>query len=74
MTLESAATPSPEVLAVLVDNHRRFLSFLQGRVGSREEAEDILQAAMVKGIEKGDDIRDDTSVVAWFFRLLRSAL
>jgi RNA polymerase sigma-70 factor (ECF subfamily) len=35
----------PETIAVLVENHRRFLAFLERRVGSREVAEDILQDA-----------------------------
>ncbi len=41
---------------------------------SRAEAEDILQAAFVRGIEKGASIRDAESSVAWFYRLLRNAL
>lgn len=64
----------PDSLRVLVDNHRRFLMFLERRVGSRAAAEDILQDALVRGIEKGGAIRDDESVVAWFYRVLRNAL
>lgn len=51
-----------------------FLNFVQKRVHSRSVAEDILQAAFVKGIEKGDAIRDTDNVVAWFYRLLRNAV
>lgn len=64
----------PDRLAALVANHRRFLGFLEKRTGSREDAEEILQSAFVKAIEKGDTIRDGESVVAWFYRLLRNAL
>lgn len=64
----------PAVVAALVDNHRRFLAFLERRLRSRAEAEDILQAAFVKGIERGGAIRDRESAVAWFYRLLRNAL
>jgi RNA polymerase sigma-70 factor (ECF subfamily) len=64
----------PEVLQVLVDNHRRFLAFLERRVGSREAAEDILQDAFVRGLERAGSVRDQESIVAWFYRLLRNAL
>jgi RNA polymerase sigma-70 factor (ECF subfamily) len=64
----------PEVLATLVEHHRRFLQFLEPRVGSRAVAEDLLQAAFVKGLERGGDIRDGESAAAWFYRLLRNAL
>jgi len=65
---------SPETLAVLVDRHREFLAFLEPRVGSRAAAEELLQAAFVKTLERGGEIRDGESAVAWFYRLLRNAL
>lgn len=66
--------PSPEVVQALVDNHRQFLAFLERRVGSRADAEDILQDAFVRGLEKGGQLRDGESAVAWFYRLLRNAV
>lgn len=69
----SDPAPSPEVVRTLVSNHDRFLRFLQPRLGSREAAEDVLQSAFVKAIERGDEIRDQESAVAWFYRLLRNA-
>lgn len=65
---------SPEALARLVESRRQFLAFLRARVDSEAAAEDILQAAFVRGIERGADIRDEESVVAWFYRLLRNAI
>jgi RNA polymerase sigma factor (sigma-70 family) len=65
---------SPEVVAVLVENHRRFLAFLERRVGSRDLAEDILQDAFVRGLARAGQVRDRDSVVAWFYRSLRNAL
>jgi RNA polymerase sigma-70 factor (ECF subfamily) len=58
----------------LVNNHREFLGFLVRRVGSRAEAEDILQAAFVRGVERAASLRDGESVVAWFYRSLRNAV
>jgi RNA polymerase sigma-70 factor (ECF subfamily) len=72
---EPAALPaSPEIVAVLVDNHRRFLAFLERRVGSRDVAEDILQDAFVRGLARAGQFRDQESVVAWFYRSHRNAL
>ena len=65
---------APDVLRALVDNHARFLAFLQRRVASREEAEDILQSAFVRGLERGAALRNEESATAWFYRLLRNAL
>ena len=67
--------PVPEeVVRVLVDNHARFLAFLEHRVGSRDVAEDLLQEAFVRGIDRARSLRDQDSAVAWFYRLLRNAL
>jgi RNA polymerase sigma-70 factor (ECF subfamily) len=68
------AQVSPEVAKVLVDNHRAFLAFLERRVGSKEVAEDILQEAFTRGIDRAGTIRDNESVLAWFYRALRNAV
>lgn len=61
-------------LDLLAGRHREFLRFVERRVGTREEAEEILQDAFVRGIERVDSVRDQESVVAWFYRLLRNAV
>src|SRR5688572_13822349 len=58
----------------LVDNHREFLGFLERRLGDRALAEDILQDAFVRSIEKSREVRDESSAVSWFYRLLRNAI
>jgi RNA polymerase sigma factor (sigma-70 family) len=65
---------APEGLQELVDNHRRFLAFLERRVGSREAAEDILQDAFVRGLDRTKTVHDGEAIVAWFYRLLRNAV
>ena len=72
--MESKRKKSPTVTEALVQNHRRLLSFLAHRVDSPSDAEDILQAAFVKSVEKSDSIRDSETAVAWFYRLLRNAV
>lgn len=71
---DATAPMSGEIAAQLVANHRRFLAFLEPRVESRAVAEEILQAAFVRGLEKGHELRDGERAVAWFFRLLRNAV
>ena len=75
MNLESNASTalSPEAIAQLVKGHREFLAFLERRVESRAVAEDILQAAFTRGLERGGDVKDE-KVVAWFYRVLRNAV
>jgi RNA polymerase sigma-70 factor (ECF subfamily) len=65
---------TPEVLRVLLDSHTRFLAFLECRVGSRDDAEDILQEAFVRSLERGQSLRSPASVTGWFYRLLRNAV
>lgn len=70
----SEEAPAQDVLLLLVENHRRFLGFLKSKVGSDAVAEEILQAAFVKGVESSKSIRDEESAVAWFYRVLRNAV
>jgi RNA polymerase sigma-70 factor (ECF subfamily) len=65
---------TPDVLEVLVENHRRFLAFLERRVGSRDEAEDILQDVFVRSLDRADTVRDSAAIIPWFYRLLRNAV
>lgn len=67
-------TSESSVVTRLVEGHREFLAFLERRLGDRALAEDILQDAFVKGIEKAGDIRDEDSSIAWFYRTLRNAV
>jgi RNA polymerase sigma-70 factor (ECF subfamily) len=64
--------PSPDVIETLVANHREFLAFVQRRVGNRELAEEILQDAFVRSLDKIDSIQD--SAIGWFYRVLRNAI
>lgn len=65
---------SPDVVAALVANHRQFLGFLERRLGDKALAEDILQDAFVRGVNRLDTLNQDESAVAWFYRLLRNAV
>jgi RNA polymerase sigma-70 factor (ECF subfamily) len=70
--------PKPQLpdqaLTTLLESRAQFLSFLRKRVSSPDVAEDLLQTAFLKTMEKGGGIRDTESIVAWFYRVLRNSL
>jgi RNA polymerase sigma factor (sigma-70 family) len=63
-----------DVAAVLAENHGAFLAFLERRVESRSLAEDILQDAFLRSVEKADAIHDRDAIRPWFYRVLRNAI
>lgn len=63
-----------ELPAAILANHEKFLGFLEHRLGRRDTAEEVLQAAYVKAIETSASVAREESTVAWFYRLLRNAM
>ena len=61
-------------IASLIDQRRRFLQFVERRVGDRTIAEDILQAAYARALTQQAALRADGSASAWFYRILRNAI
>jgi RNA polymerase sigma-70 factor (ECF subfamily) len=59
--------------AILVENHRAFLRYLERRLGDRALAEDILQDAFTRNLDRLADVPED-ALVPWFYRVLRNAL
>ena len=51
-----------------------FKAFLTARVGSAEEAEDILQNGLLKAVQRAGELQDDAKLTAWFYQLLRNAI
>ncbi len=77
MTEPRAAEPDStndrtRVANVLVENHRAFLRFLERRVGDRALAEDLLQDAFTRNLDRLADMPDE-GLVPWFYRTLRNA-
>jgi RNA polymerase sigma-70 factor (ECF subfamily) len=63
----------PAPLAILLENHRAFLRYLEKRTGDRDLAEDILQDAFAKVVERPDRAPTGEGAVPWFYRTLRNA-
>ena len=59
-------------VAVLLENHRSFLRFLERRLGDRALAEDILQDAFTRNLDKFEAVGEE-AIVPWFYRTLRNA-
>ena len=70
---DSDARDSPAPIGVLLENHRLFLRYLERRVGDRDLAEDILQDAFIKVMDRPDQAPADEGLVPWFYRTLRNA-
>jgi RNA polymerase sigma factor (sigma-70 family) len=62
-----------ELLSAMAENRRAFLSFLERRVGRREIAEDVLQDAFARSLDRVP-LGDEETVLAWFYRVLRNAV
>ncbi len=65
-------TTPDDLAAILVAHHRDLLAFVERRVHDRALAEEILQDAFVRGVEKADEIRE--SALGWMYRMLRNAI
>lgn len=60
-------------LNILLENQRAFLRFLESRVGDRALAEDILQDAFTRNLDRLSSLADE-AIVPWFYRTLRNAV
>jgi len=71
-----AATKAADaaVRRALVESRRQILSFLQRRLGNSEAAEDVLQAFMLRAIERSTQLRDVRSVRGWLSRILATTI
>jgi RNA polymerase sigma factor (sigma-70 family) len=65
---------SASALDVIIERRREFLRFLERRVSSSDLAEDILQSAYVRALQKEGTLRAGESAPAWFYRILRNAV
>lgn len=62
------------VRGALVESHRTLLRFLKRRLGSDEEAEEVLQRFMVKALASARDLRNVKTARAWLGRVLATTI
>lgn len=58
----------------LLAQRAEFVAFVQRRVGDAALAEDLVQDAFVRWLEKGHELRAGEAARAWFYRVLRNAV
>jgi len=63
-----------DAVAVLVENQRAFVRFVEKKLGDRALAEDVVQEAFVRSADKVATLGDEESVIAWFYRVLKNAV
>ncbi|MBI1220939.1 MAG: sigma-70 family RNA polymerase sigma factor [Rhodobacteraceae bacterium] len=62
------------VRRALVEAREEFLAFLLHRVGSRDEAEDLLQRFSLRALERSWQLRDVRTVRGWLGRILATTI
>lgn len=62
------------IVSGLVERRHEFLGFLERRLGSRALAEDLLQEAFARSLQKADQLEHEESAAAWFYRMLRNSI
>lgn len=74
--------PEQDVLAplsvdaerALIASRAKFVRFVERKVGDASTAEEIVQNALVRALEKGNAALDEDGVVNWFYRVLQNAI
>lgn len=66
--------PPLDVTRELASRRPAFVAFVIGRVRDRALAEDLVQAAYEHALPRLESVRDESAVVAWFYRSLRNAI
>jgi len=52
----------------------KFTNFARSRVCDPHLAADVVQDSLLKALKSADQLRDDESVTAWFYRILRRSI
>lgn len=64
----------PAVLSKLLAHREEFHRFLERRLGDTAAADEVLQEAFVKSLDRLCTLRDPDAVIGWFYRVLRNAV
>ncbi len=58
----------------LLQELEQFTNFVRSRVNDPHLAADVVQDSLLKAIKAANQLRDDESVTAWFYRILRRSI
>jgi RNA polymerase sigma factor (sigma-70 family) len=70
----SSTTSDKAVRTALVESYGRFRRYLRKRFGVQSEAEEVLQAFMLRALERSADLRDVNAVRGWLSRILATTM
>lgn len=62
------------VRAALAESHADFLRFLTRRLGTQDEAEEVLSTFYVRSLSRASDIRTLSSLRGWLSRVLKTTI
>ena len=71
---EAALSADAAVRQTLVESRKQLQGFLRRRLGSPEEAEEVLQAFMLRAVERSEELRDVRTVRGWLSRILATSI
>lgn len=71
---DASRTSDAAVRRVLEESNRQFFGFLCRRMGGVDDAEDVLQAFMVRAVERSNQLEDVRSVRGWLSRVLATTI
>lgn len=59
------------VIQRLLENESAFRQFIRRRVPDEVVADDILQQSLTRAVERSHSLKNEQSVLAWFYQILR---
>ena len=59
---------------ILLANLEQFTAFVRRRIADPELAADVVQDSLLKALKSADQIHENESAVAWFYKILRNAI
>lgn len=71
---DAAKPADAAVRRALVEAREEFLAFLHHRLGSRDEAEELLQRFSLRALERASQLRDVRTVRGWLGRILATTV
>ena len=63
-----------DVIHRIVENEPAFRAFLRKRLGNETIVEDVFQQCLLRAVERQHSMKNQESVVAWFYQILRNAV
>jgi RNA polymerase sigma factor (sigma-70 family) len=63
-----------DVVHRIIENEPAFRAFLRKRLGNEAIVEDVFQQCLLRAVERQHSVKNQDSVVAWFYQILRNAV